>query len=245
MSTTAVRVTADPRPGIRSVTPPQSAADETSMVAMVGHELRAPLATLSAAAEMLETAGSPESERLIAVVNRQVRRLVWLFDAALRATAITSGCPIDPDARSAVDGVIDDVAAALAEHDMRIRIVVDCASGLPEARIESKALTIVLNNVVANALKHSGASVIRITARSHQDVSRIVVEDDGCGVPEHLRGSVFEMGTRRLEGDSTGLGLHVSRTLLQRFGGEISLRASECGGAAFVIDLPAVEGRNA
>ena len=228
----------------RSAGPPAAPApmfDETRMVAMVGHELRAPLATLAAAAELLQDVATADAETMVGAVNRQVRRLVWLFDAALRATELAAGGAADRDATAVVADVIGDVVDLVAEHDSRIDVTVACADALPPARIERAALAIVLNNLIANAMKHSGARSVGIAAHATRGWVHISVYDDGAGVPEHLRSRLFAEGARASATQGSGLGLHVSRTLVQRFGGDLRLVATESG-AGFVIDLPATDG---
>lgn len=248
MRSTAVRLLADPDEDVRVATRRTADVDETRAVAMIGHELRAPLATLAAAAEMLRETASPESERMVATVNRQVRRMVWLFDAALRTTALATGSAIDGSARADVAEVMRDVAEVAADTDGRVRVDVAAPQGLAKARIEPAALTVILNNLTGNAVKHAGAHAVRITAHERIGAVSIIVEDDGAGVPEHMRASMFDAGTRTgSAGDAApgaGLGLHVSRELARRFGGDITHRASASGGARFVLDLPA-DGRDA
>lgn len=244
MRSTAVRLLADPDEDVRVATRSAAGVDETRAVAMIGHELRAPLATLAAAAEMLRDTASPDSERMVATVNRQVRRMVWLFDAALRTTALATGGAIDPAARAEVADIIEDVTAIAADTDSRVRIDVAVAHSLPPARIEPEALTVILNNLIGNAVKHAGSRVVRITARERIGAVTIAVEDDGAGVPEHLRTSMFDAGKRSGDAPGAGLGLNVSRDLARRFGGEVTHLVSASGGAMFVLDLPA-DGRDA
>ena len=255
MRSTAVRLLADPDEDVRVVTRRTAdveatlgvdltRVDETRAVAMIGHELRAPLATLAAAAEMLRDTASPESERMVATVNRQVRRMVWLFDAALRTTALAAGGAIDTAARADVAEVIADVTDIAADTDRRVRIETTVARSLPAARIEPEALTVILNNLIGNAMKHARANAIRVSARERIGAVTITVADDGAGVPEHLRSSMFDSGFRDSSAPGAGLGLHVSRELARRFGGDITHLESATGGAMFVLDVPA-DGRGA
>lgn len=250
MRSTAARLLAEPDEDVRVVhnrpvsERPARDVDETRAVAMIGHELRAPLATLAAAAEMLRETASPDSERMVATVNRQVRRMVWLFDAALRATALAAGSAIDASARADVAEVIGEVAEMATETDGRARIETSVARSLPAARIEPEALTVILHNLIGNAQKHAAARAIRISARERIGAVTITVEDDGAGVPEHLRSTLFESGARGGDAPGAGLGLNVARELARRFGGDVTHRASATGGAMFVLDLPA-EGRGA
>jgi signal transduction histidine kinase len=100
----------------------------------------------------------------------------------------------------------------------------------------------VIRNVLSNAVRHSRSKVWVSLSESAGGVS-LVVQDDGPGVPEHLRERIFERFTRSDEArdrDSggSGLGLAISRAILENHGGTISLDPSLAQGARFVIQLP-------
>jgi signal transduction histidine kinase len=221
-------------PAAAELPPPLDIAD---MVAVIGHELAAPLSTISAAMELMESAQDQKPNALTATVRRQISRLLSLFDASLRAAEILGGRCIDRSATTSLPEVLARLQEEWPEQEQRLRIQARCEPGLPAAAIEERALEIVLNNLLMNAFKHSGGMNVTITAESRGDHVRVLVHDDGRGVPAHLRKRLFEVGRRGEGSGGAGLGLHVARQLVRAFGGELRL-TDACAGAAFVLRLP-------
>ena len=98
----------------------------------------------------------------------------------------------------------------------------------------------ILDNLVTNGLAHGGRTPnIVLTAQKVGDDVLICVQDDGPGVPEPLRDSVFERFIRGTESSGSGLGLFISRGLARLMDGELILDAgSESKGATFSLRLP-------
>lgn len=138
----------------------------------------------------------------------------------------------------------------LAEMDLS-RLVEKVASPYEDPRIEldlahpcelvgdRDQLTQVVTNLLQNALAEA-RSRVRIRTEDHGSEVRLVVEDDGPGVPEDEREAIFEPYFTKKEG-GTGLGLAIVDRIVGDHGGGIELTASSLGGARFVIALP-VEG---
>ncbi len=221
---------------------PPSRLGAADMVAVIGHELAAPLSTISAAMELIESAPGQKPNALTATVRRQVARLLSLFEASLRAAEILGGACVDHAATVAIPAALARLQRDWPEDEQRLRIEYVCEAGLPDAAIEQRALDIVLNNLLMNAFKHSGGMKVTIEAAPRGDHLRILVRDDGRGVPPHMRKRLFEVGRRGEGTGGSGLGLHVARQLLRTFGGDLRL-TDACTGAAFVMRLPVARER--
>jgi len=102
-----------------------------------------------------------------------------------------------------------------------------------------RQLTQVMVNVIKNSADLSGVANVWITARREGDRARIRFEDDGPGIPPGVLPRVFERGfTTKTERGAQGLGLYISKTIVERHGGTISATSVPGGGAAFEILLP-------
>jgi signal transduction histidine kinase len=102
-----------------------------------------------------------------------------------------------------------------------------------------KQLAQVMVNIIKNTADLGSAGNVRITARREGDLVRIRFEDDGPGLPPEVLPHVFERGfTTKHERGAQGLGLYLSKTIVERHGGTISAASAPGGGAAFDILLP-------
>jgi two-component system sensor histidine kinase KdpD len=211
----------------------------------VSHDLRTPLATIRAAAGTLQPDSDLDDEgrrASAAAIEREVARLDRLVANLLDLGRIEAGelrADLDVFELDDLAGrTIDRFAARFVGHD--VRIDVPAVPVLVDPVFLDEALT----NLLDNALKFtSAASIIRVRATADDDVARVVVEDDGAGVPDELLERVFEKFYRAPAGDrlsrpGTGIGLAVVRGLVEAMGGDVRARRSDLGGLAVEIELP-------
>jgi len=107
--------------------------------------------------------------------------------------------------------------------------------------VERQDLDELVGNLIENAAKYGGGRVF-VTVESGPQYIELQVEDDGAGIPEAQRGSIFERGARLdTEKPGTGLGLAIVRDVAQIYGGSVLLDESEdLGGLLVRLRLPAV-----
>lgn len=200
------------------------------------HELRSPVAAIRAQAEVAVAHPDPElaDETLRAVVVEAERLTVLLSDllALARADAGRRPEPRPVDlvaaARSAIDraGGADPVLHLVAPAPARV------AAGPAE-------VDLVLDNLVANARRHA-RTIVRIGVLPAGRWVRLVVEDDGPGIPEADRRRVFDRFVRLAPeaGGGAGLGLALVAALVQGRGGQVAAGSSPEGGARFEVRWP-------
>jgi two-component system sensor histidine kinase MtrB len=112
------------------------------------------------------------------------------------------------------------------------------------ADIDVLAFERIVANLVVNGLRH-GAPPVTVSAWNDQVGLRLVVEDSGEGVPEDVRGRLFEQFARSSRAAGTpgsGLGLAIARSYAQAHGGDLVLDENGTGGARFHLVLPAARG---
>jgi signal transduction histidine kinase len=211
---------------------------QQAFVADAAHELRSPIASLRTQLEVAERIGEPPvTEDLIA----DVARLGRLVDDLLLLARADEG---DPQLRVAEALDFGAIAAGVAHGYAAARVPVTC-SAEPDALAlgDPIALRRVVDNLVGNAVKHATSRVTVTVSRDGSSL-RLVVVDDGPGIPAADRERVFDRFTRldnsraRSDDDGAGLGLAIVRELLRLHNGQITL-GDAAPGLRVEVTLPA------
>jgi signal transduction histidine kinase len=221
------------------------------MISTISHELRTPMAAVYGAAQTLlerESDLTPEQKRqMLEMVAEQATRLSEITEAVLLATQLdrdtlsveTEPVDIGELARSTVKTMKAHLPPT-TEVDVEVAPDVGAATGARD-RIQQ-----VLVNLVDNAIKYGGDTPVRVRVEAANGVVRLVVTDSGPGIPQAEQARIFEKFYRagpeltRASG-GTGLGLYISRELVQRMGGRLHVTSEPGAGAAFVVELPSAE----
>jgi len=197
----------------------------------LAHALKTPLTVLTNAA----TARSPD---LVDTVCREAQVMRRQVDHHLaRARAI--GRRASAQARAKVWSSVEAVERAVDR--LYEDVTVDIAGDRDvEVRVERQDLDEMLGNLVENAAKYGGGRVF-VTVEAREGWADILVEDDGRGIPEQERETIFARGARLdTEKPGTGLGLGIVRDVAEIYGGRVSLEESEdLGGLLARLTLPA------
>lgn len=220
-------------------------------LAMLGHELRNPLAPVTAAAEVLAImADNPERVRHVAaVITRQVRHMTGLVDDLLDVARVTRGLIVLDtsvlDLRAIVTDAVEQVAPLAQARRQCLR------SDLPPepvlVKADRKRIIQVVANVVSNANKFTpdGGS-IDIRLRKNLAEIELTVSDTGIGMDAELAAHVFDMfaqGQRSLARTQggLGLGLALAKSLMELHCGSITAASTGAGmGSTFTIRMPRV-----
>jgi signal transduction histidine kinase/CheY-like chemotaxis protein len=220
-------------------------------LATLAHELRNPLAPLSNALELWEFAkNNPQQlEELRGMMQRQVRQMTRLIDDLLDVSRISRGKislrTERVELHTLVTTALESVKPIIGANQQRLEI------SLPQEPIflngDATRVSQVIGNVLHNAAKYTpvGGEIFVRVAREG-DKARISIRDTGCGIPPELLSSIFEMFQQvdqtldRAQG-GLGIGLTLSKRLIEMHGGSIEARSEGSGrGSEFVISLPAV-----
>jgi two-component system phosphate regulon sensor histidine kinase PhoR len=223
---------------------------ETSMsdfIATVSHELRTPMTAVLGAANTLlrpDLEISPTTrQELLEMIASQATRLSQVTESVLLAGRLDRGeVAVDTD-RVDIDAVAHEAIEVLRRNAPSEVVLVERLTGAGAALGDAGRLQQVLINVLDNAVKYSpaGGTVTLRTAREGGRVA-IVISDEGAGIPEADRLRVFEKFYRgdpshRLVPGGTGLGLYISRELVERMRGRLELVPTQGRGSTFRIEL--------
>ena len=218
-------------------------------LAMLAHELRNPLAPVSAAAEILRLghADDPRLRRTSEIVTRQVRHMATLIDDLLDASRVTRGLvAIATDCEDLRDIVAAAVEQASPLIDARRhRLSVSTGSEFVCVLGDRKRLVQSLANLLDNAAKYTAeAGAIELTLEHDGRDATIHVRDNGIGVPPDMRERVFDLfvqgqrGADRAQG-GLGIGLALARRLVELHGGKLECIDTPSGlGSDFRLRLP-------
>jgi signal transduction histidine kinase len=210
-----------------------------SAVAKINHDLRNTLATAALASDHLASSNDPEVRRVTPRLYSAIDRAAALCSRTLDFVRDT-GPVIRPGTF-----VLGDL---LAELEIRSETAGPGGGNGALERLESSGLELPIeadreqllrafSNLALNAAQ-AGARMLKIDARRENGLVVIDVADDGPGIPDQVRGRLFQPFATSSRG-GTGLGLVIAREIIHAHGGELTLAESGVHGTTFRIDLPA------
>jgi two-component system cell cycle sensor histidine kinase/response regulator CckA len=224
----------------------EEARDEFLSVA--AHELKTPMTSLRGFAQLLgrqlAKGRQPDPRRLLralSAIDGQSEKLSRLVSRLLDVSRLQAGRLVLERRPSDVRALVEGVLVAAAASGQRHRIALSAPAAV-EALVDPLRLEQVVTNLIDNAAKYSPARrPIEVEVAKLADVVRIVVRDRGIGVPRELRERIFERffqahPAHRLGG--LGLGLYISRQIVELHGGRIAAEFPPGRGTRVVVELP-------
>jgi two-component system, OmpR family, sensor histidine kinase PrrB len=218
----------------------EALASARDFAAMSSHELRTPLTAMRTNLEVLSTLDLPDEQRkeVINDVIRTQSRIEATLSALERLAQgelSTSDDHVPVDITELLDRAAHDAIRIYPDLDVSLAPSPTCIIvGLPAG------LRIAVDNAIANAVKHGGATNIQLSAVSSRAGVQIAVDDNGCGIPEAERQVVFERFSRgsTASHSGSGLGLALVAQQAQLHGGTAALEDSPLGGVRLLLELP-------
>ncbi len=214
----------------------------------VTHELRTPLTSIRALAELMRDDAemdAPQRQQFVGIIVSETERLSRLVNQVLDMAKIESGhaewhnSPVDMRA------LVEQAAATTAElfRERRCRLTLELPTEVPPLMADPDRLTQVLLNLLSNAAKFvpvPGGHVVLSLASDERGLT-VRVQDNGSGVPAAQQALIFEKfrqgGDAANRPQGTGLGLPISRQIVEHFGGRLWLEPGHTG-ACFCFTLP-------
>jgi signal transduction histidine kinase len=224
---------------------------KTEFVSMVSHELRTPLTSIQGYAELLledEQIAGEERESLT-IVKKNADRLLGLINDLLDLSRMEAG-KIDLH-RTSLDlaCLIPEVAGSLRPliEAKRQRLRLDLGDALPAVWADEDRVTQILTNLISNAHKYTlMEGSITVAARRDNGFVRVDVSDTGVGLSPEDQAQLFTKFFRARDRSAqaaggTGLGLVITRLLVELHGGQITVSSAPGHGSTFSFSLPALE----
>ncbi|MDT7933057.1 MAG: ATP-binding protein [Sphingomonadaceae bacterium] len=201
----------------------------------LAHALKTPMSILLNEARAEDSDFARTVEAQVAVMHRFVDHHLARARAVGRRAASTARTPLWP--------ALDAVARTVERMHAAREPVIDLAGDKTlEFRGERQDLEEMLGNLLENAAKYGGGRVF-VTVEKAEGAARLLIEDDGPGIPASRRAELFQRGARLdTEKPGTGLGLAISRDIAEIYGGSVELGESEdLGGLLVTLTLPIAE----
>ncbi len=224
----------------------------TAFISTAAHELRSPLASISGYVEMLlaEDFGplnEAQRERL-EIVQRSANRLLHTTDTLLDLTRIEGGrieLTLQPrDLAALVEAAIAEFGPQMEAKDQRL--VWQAAPDLPGALCDEERAEQIIDNLLSNASKYTssgGQITVSLAPAEMKGFLELSVTDTGVGIPAEDQNRLFSRffrgeGAQRMGARGTGLGLYITKALVQLHGGRIWFESARDEGSTFHVTFP-------
>jgi Na+/proline symporter/nitrogen-specific signal transduction histidine kinase len=227
-------------------------------ISTVTHELRTPLTSIRAFSEMLHEDPRielTERTRFLGIIVSETERLSRLINQILDLAKLESGRADWTSSAVDLAQVIVEASASLSQlyKDQGVTLQLEIAAPLPTVQADRDRLMQVMINLLSNAVKFvpQNSGRVKVGAGGTASEVRVAVADNGPGIRSEDRAVIFErfrQGGQDVLTDKpqgTGLGLPISRQIIEYFGGRLWLENPVEGGAVFVFTLPLTTGDNA
>jgi signal transduction histidine kinase len=222
----------------------QANQSRRQMTADIAHDLRNPLTVIGGYLESLQDGKLPPTPERFAVMQAEVQHLQRLVDD-LRTLSLADAGELtlrrQPLAPSELLTHVAEVYHHQAEQ-RQINLTVRVAPGMQEYSLDLERMAQVLGNLVINALRYTpeGGEII-LAASPDEGNLCLSVQDTGCGIPPDVLPHIFERSFRgdpSRSGNESGLGLAITKSIVELHGGNIRAESTVGKGSRFVIEIP-------
>lgn len=220
---------------------------ERRLTADVAHELRTPLQAIQATVEAMQDGVLPADEERLGVVRDETVRLARLADGILELTRLERGTlPFDVrriDIAEPVRSAVDAIEALVESRELSLSV--DIAEGV-FVNADPDRIQQAVGNLLSNAARYTPPDGrVTVAVRREQDQAVIEVSDTGVGIADEDLPRVFSRFWRADSARATatggiGIGLAVTKEIVERHGGMIGAESREGHGTRFTIKLPLV-----
>jgi len=220
---------------------------KSEFIATASHELRTPLTSVQMGIHLLlESAVGPLTDaqrEVLAICREDCERLEKLMRDLLDLSRIEAGEAAPNLVLSSATALLQAAVAAVQPyvegHERTLRVEV--LSGLPDVRADRQQIERVLSNLMSNAVRHTTqGDDIAVTVTPHEGYVAVAVTDTGSGIPPEYLPRIFEKFVQVPNAPSggAGLGLAISKRIVEAHGGQIGVRSEVGRGTTFTFTLP-------
>lgn len=221
---------------------------KSEFVSLASHQLRGPLTAMKWYIELLEKDGdlSDEQRDYLHDLGENTTYMIDLVRALLNVSRLDLGTfAIEPtlaDMRDIAHTVLDQVKVEAKENSIVLKTEFDKV--LPKVRVDEKLMGIVFQNLLSNAVKYSHENG-EVAMKIHEAGSDVLisVQDQGYGIPSEEQHKIFSKlyratNVQRAQIDGNGLGLYMTKSIVEKSGGRIWFESKEGEGTTFFVAIP-------
>ncbi len=219
----------------------------TQMMQQISHEIKTPLQTMQSVHDILKASNAVKEEKLhmLATLKRSINKISGFSRQYMDLAKIESGI-MQYDMQwtqldEVVNPIVDEAKILAASKNIDLKLE---AGNLPEIQIDREKISIVISNLLTNAIKytHENGKVLIRLAPSDQGVN-IQVQDSGIGIDKDEIANVFirfyqARNIEKIRSNGSGVGLAIVRAYTEGHGGNVSVESQPDEGSTFKIDLP-------
>jgi signal transduction histidine kinase len=228
-----------------------SGEDRDNIIHLVAHDLRNSFTAIIAGTDLLQNAlsgkGNTDYTTLLDVISRASNGALALIQNLLDAASIKkTGIPLDKkntDLRALIKEIVEQYGPVAENKKIALAFEPNCRNC--SAFIDPERIKRVISNLISNAIKFTlPGGAVRLSLFETAGHLQVVVKDSGIGIPKSLQSELFNQYTpacrKGTNGErSTGLGMYITKTLLDLHGAPIHLSSEENKGTTISFDLPA------
>jgi signal transduction histidine kinase len=223
---------------------------KNEFVSLVSHELRTPLTSIIGSLGLVAGGAtgaiSENSKSMIEIAYRNSERLLNLINDILDIDKLESGKMRFNCRALEIMPLIEQALESNAGYAGKYHVKFTINHSLPKTMVcvDSDRFIQVMSNLISNAAKYSPtAGTVEISVKHHENLIRISVIDYGSGIPDAFRDKVFQKFSQADSSDTrqkggTGLGLNITKAMVEKMGGKISFESKIETGTRFHVDLP-------
>jgi signal transduction histidine kinase len=228
---------------------------KSQFLASMSHELRTPLNAIINFTQLIAMGvAGPVTEDQVTMLNTSLnssKHLLQLINDVLDISKIQAGklslyIEEDVNLDEEIQAVIDMAETLLQKHnaslEQPIQFIQDIDDNLPLTACDRRRIRKVLLNLLSNAIKFTEQGSITLSVKNRGAGSIFAVADTGPGIPQEMQARIFEPFIQSSDGikhaQGTGLGLHISRSLVQAHGGDLWVESKIGEGTTIFFTLP-------
>lgn len=218
---------------------------KTEFLANMNHEIRTPLTTIIGFSSLLMDEVDEEQGRLMKIIERSGNRLLETLDSILDLAMLEAGTV--ELTRETLD-VVDEARIHAARHQpvaqaKGVQIEVETDRDRIDAYVDRACLSRIFSRLIGNAIKFTDDGKVTVSLLQTDGECRIVVRDTGIGIDEDFIPRLFDEFSQESTGhrrayEGTGLGLSVTKRLVELLGGDIDVVSERDAGSTFIVTIP-------